>query len=129
MSDDLIEWLDKLAEQEEEHGHTQAPCAPALREAAAALRERRAQVAGLSHRIGELEDALETLRHTSVPNLHAAFVKADKALSEARRDTERFRKALAFARSCILSGESWTDTCDEVIDGAFDAAREKEGEG
>jgi hypothetical protein len=39
----------------------------------------------------------------------------------AAKDEEiaRLREALAFARSVIKSGESWTDTCERVIGGAL----------
>jgi hypothetical protein len=35
----------------------------------------------------------------------------------------RLRGALAFARSVIKSGEPWSTTCDQVIDGALQAER------
>lgn len=37
-------------------------------------------------------------------------------MSETER---RLREALAFARSVIKSGESWSATCEEKIDGAL----------
>jgi len=41
-------------------------------------------------------------------------------------EIERLRKCLAFFRSVIKSGESWSATCDEM----FEAARKgEEGEG
>lgn len=42
---------------------------------------------------------------------------------EARREIaeqlRRAHRALSFARSCIKSGEPWTDTCEDIIGGAL----------
>jgi len=45
----------------------------------------------------------------------AASNKDLEARREAHAEVMRYRRALAFARSCIKSGEPWTDTCEDVI--------------
>jgi len=34
---------------------------------------------------------------------------------EAADEIERLRRALAFARSCIKSGEAWSETCEREL--------------
>lgn len=57
-----------------------------------------------------------------MPAQHRSTVERLRAL--AARDAKeiaRLREALAFARSAIKSGESWTAECERRIDGALSA--------
>ena len=47
----------------------------------------------------------------------------EQAAAGALDDVRQLRVALAFARSVIKGGESWSGTCDEVIDGALTATK------
>jgi hypothetical protein len=71
----------------------------------------------LEARVGELGRLLALAEQTR----DAAREASNKDL-QARRDAEQqvrmMRRALAFARSVIKSGEPWTDTCELEI-GSF----------
>ena len=43
-----------------------------------------------------------------------------EAKRAAEAQSKTLRKALVFATSVIRCGESWTETCDEIIGGALD---------
>jgi hypothetical protein len=52
-------------------------------------------------------------------SLARAYAACERLLRDRSEENERLRAALAFARSVIKSGEGWTRTCTEVIDGAL----------
>ena len=57
-------------------------------------------------------EAAEKSEHDAIVTMDSYLKRAD----EAEKERDRLREALAFARSCIKSGESWTDTCEQTID-------------
>ena len=59
----------------------------------------------------------ETHFRVTYPELVAAIREAVKA------EREACREALAFAASCIKSGEPWTTECARIIDGALAKAK------
>lgn len=52
--------------------------------------------------------------------LEAAINVLAKRQAEIINERDRLRRALAFARSVIKSGEPWTATCEREIDGALE---------
>jgi len=67
----------------------------------------------------ELEQLRERLRIAAAV-LDDARAASNKYLIEKRTAEEQlavYRRALAFARSVIKSGEPWTETCENIIGG------------
>jgi hypothetical protein len=70
-----------------------------------------------------LRKALEGLLANGVDFTHDCWNVArrmldepdDGSLTSKEEEIGELRRALAFARSCIKSGEPWTDRCEEVI--------------
>jgi DNA replication initiation complex subunit (GINS family) len=73
----------------------------------------------------ERDLACQTRDHAQAASNKSLFEKRDaeaqhqESLAMFAEENRKMRTALAFARSCIKSGEPWTDTCEDVIGGAL----------
>lgn len=90
--------------------------------------EYEAEVAALTERATTAERRLEEMEREE-RRVHADLSAALRGMNDAQQEVARLREALAFAASCIKSGESWTPTCAEIIGGALSSPHQSTGQG
>lgn len=82
------------------------------------LRARCTEVKAMADRMGwTVEDNAK--KAVQIADLAANVQRLREGWRKASDESRQRCEALAFARSCIKSGEPWTDTCEDIIGGAL----------
>jgi len=76
----------------------------------------------LEAKIAQLDDALFQ-KEKKLDTVEAARAMLQMENAELRKDKERLQRCLAFFASVIKSGEQWSDSTQEAIDAAMEAAK------
>ena len=68
-----------------------------------------------------INEILEAVEYVESPVAKARMIHLaiETMIFKQKERIDKLESALGFARSVILSGEPWTETCDDIIGGAI----------
>jgi hypothetical protein len=84
-----------------------------------ALRKRLEVLAGERDLACQTRDYAQANSTKNLLEKREAEQQHKESLAMFAEENRKMRTALAFARSCIKSGEPWTETCEEMIGGCL----------